>query len=221
MHIPSMVLYFLIVSSFTIASNGGSLLRQQIDVNATNLNVTAPGNSVLAALITEALQIVESNSRFRGHISLREIYVGTVNPTHMATHLSDMRSFHCHFHYDGQGDRNGVHIAHYTWGWVGPVLFRLAETEDHYEELQWPELQSLVSIEEADQLMTAAGYTDRIDGVAMHRLPGDKLGYFYVFDDGGPGPGPPRESVFLNVVTREITSVYQETTRSSSVAISK
>lgn len=87
------------------------------------------------------------------------------------------------------------------WGggkyWDGPRLGGRS-LHDH-QEMQWSELQNLVSVDEADRLMTAAGYGGRdIREVGIEDERGRGLGYEFCYEN-------PYEWVYLDALTRVIT----------------
>ena len=200
----SLLLHSLAVSSLKPPSVA-SLLRQNDGVSlvnlttATNVTTTASAANInLAATIEEGLQMVYRDDRFHGadlvsiwlNHPLREI-------APYPTSLLNFRGFEISFLLNGRD----VKLDYDDWGggryWDGP---RLGDrTGDDQQEMQWAELQSLVSLAEADRLMTTAGYGGRdIRWVMIDAGPGEDLGYYFFYMY-------PKEGVYLNAVTREIT----------------
>ena len=70
--------------------------------------------------------------------------------------------------------------------------------------MQWAELQNLISLNEADRLMTTAGYGGRnIREVTMENERDRGLGYGFSYMN-------PDEGVYLDALTREITVEHPE-----------
>ena len=200
----SLLLHSLAVSSLKPPSVA-SLLRQNDGVSlvnlttATNVTTTASAANInLAATIEEGLQMVYRDDILHGadlvsiwlNHPLREI-------APYPTSLLNFRAFELSFLLNGRD----VKLDYDDWGgdgyWDGP---RLGDrTGDDQQKMQWAELQSLVSLAEADRLMTTAGYGGRhITWVNIDAGPGGDLGYYFAYMY-------PKEGVYLNAVTREIT----------------
>ncbi|KAM0805850.1 hypothetical protein BDR22DRAFT_816727 [Usnea florida] len=202
----SLLLHSLAVSSLKPPSIA-SLLQQNSGVSlvnlttTTNITTTAPAANInLAAKIEEGLQIVFSDDRFHG-AGLMVVWLvhrrSAVAP--YPTSLLDFLGFNLVFLLDGRQ----VMLDYGDWGegrhWKGPRLGGYTPGAQ-YQEMQWEELQNLVSLDEADQLMTTAGYGGRdIRSVLMQDPRGRGLGYWFGYQN-------PVESVYLDALTREIFS---------------
>ena len=205
----SLLLHSLAVSSLKPPSVA-SLLRQNGGVSlvnlttATNVTTTAPAaNFNLAATIEEGLQMVNRDDRFHG-ADLVSVYLDHREEgfPRYPTSLLDFRGFEIRFLLN---DRY-VKLVYDGWGggryWDGPRLG--GRSAGDQQEMQWAELQSLVSLAEADRLMTMAGYGGRdILQVVIEAGPGEDLGYYFAYRY-------PKEGVYLNAVTREITVEFSE-----------
>ena len=198
----SLLLHSLAVSSLKPPSVA-SLLQQNSGVSlvnvtttTTNVTTTAPAANInLAATIEEGLRMVSSDDRFHG-AKLVEVWLVDTRRLY-PTSLLDFTSFKILFLLDGRHvmldyiDRDGGNP------WDGPRLG--GQTRADYQEMQWAELQSLVSLDEADRLMTTAGYGGRhIRQVIMDNEWDKDLGYLFVYRN-------PDEGVLLDALTREIT----------------
>ena len=197
----SLLLHSLAVSSFKSPSVA-SLLQQNSGVSlvnlttTTNVTTTAPAANInLTETIEEGIQMVVSDDRFHGAdlvlvwlFLLREPY---------PTSLLDFMAFKILFLLDGRY----VSLDYDDWGggkhWGGPHLG--GQTVSDHQEMQWAELQNLVSLDEADRLMTTAGYGGReILEVMMEDKRDRGLGYWFFYRN-------PDEFVYLDALTREIT----------------
>ena len=206
----SLLLHSLAVSSLKPPSIA-SLLQQNSGVSlvnlttTTNITTTAPAANInLAATIEEGLQIVFSDDRFHGaYLTIVWLIHRRRAVAPYPTSLLDFLGFKLIFILDGRQ----VMLDYGDWGegrhWKGPRLLgghTLGDYQQVYQEMQWEELQNLVSLDEADQLMTTAGYGGReIRSVLMEDAPGRGLGYWFGYQN-------PDEAVYLDALTREIFS---------------
>ena len=204
----SLLLHSLAVSS--LKSPSVASLQQNSAVSlvnmttATNVTTTAPAANInLAETIEEGLQMVSSNDTFHGAY-LVEVWLvhRRRGRAPYPTSLLDFLGFKILFLLDGRH----VTLDYDDWGggkyWDGPRLG--GRTGGDHQEMQWAELQNLVSLDEADRLMTAAGYGGRdIRDVMMEDERNRGLGYLFFYKN-------PDEGVYLDALTREITVVHPE-----------
>ena len=205
----SLLLHSLAVSSLKSPSVA-SLLQQNSGLSlvnlttTTNVTTTAPtANINLAETIEEGIQKVSSDDEFHGaYLVLVWLVHRRSGRAPHPTSLLDFLGFKLLFLLDGRH----VTLDYDDWGggryWDGPRLG--GRTLGDHQEMQWAELQSLVSLDEADRLMTAAGYGGRdIRDVMMEDKRDSGLGYWFYYQN-------PNEGVFLNALTREITVEHPE-----------
>ena len=203
-----LLLHSLTVSSLkppSVASlqqnSGLSLVNVTTAPNATT---AAPAANIdLEALIEEGIQKIYSDDQFHGAYL---VFVWLVHRRRgrepSPTSLLDFQGFNLLFLLDGRH----LTLNYDDWGdgkyWDGPRLGGRASGD--YQEMQWNELQDLVSLDEADELMTTAGYGGRdIRDVPIEDKRNVGLGYWFLYQN-------PNEMVFLNARTREITVEYPE-----------
>ena len=173
--------------------------------NSTTTLVTPTamvGELNLSRMIREGIEIVNANHQFHGS-SLAYVWLQRPDSSLPSpTILSGFNDFLLQFFlgnriiylsYIDYGDGAGRH-------WDGP---RLGPPEPHSLEMQWEEFQSLVSLEEADQLMALAGYGGRgIGTVFMSNQSGRGLGYDYYYLG-------PYEELYLDAATGELSKVVR------------
>ena len=200
----SLLLHSLAVSSLKPPSVA-SLLQQNSGVSlvnvtttTTNVTTTAPAANInLAATIEEGLRMVSSDDRFHGAKLIEVWIVGTRTLYPIPTSLLDFNSFKTTFLHDGRYvhldyiDRDGGNP------WDGPRWGTQCGSD--IQEMQWAELQSLVSLDEADRLMTRAGLGGRHIRYVIIDNEWD-AGYEYLFVYRHPD-----QMVHLDALTREIT----------------
>ena len=198
-----LLLHSLTVSSLnppsipSLQQNSGlSLVNVTTAPNATT--TTPAANIDLEATIEEGIQKIYSDDRFD------DAYLVLVWLVHRRrgrepspTSLLDFQGFNLLFFLNGRH----LFLSYDDWGggkyWDGPRLGDRA-LED-YQEIQWNELQDLVSLDEADELMTTAGYGGRdIRDVSIGDRRNVGLGYRFLYEN-------PQEMVFLNARTGQIT----------------
>ena len=203
----------LLLHSLTVSSlNPPSVASLQQNSGLSLVNVTTAPNATtiapaanidLEATIEEGLQKIYSDDQFRG------AYLVLVWLVHRGrgrepwpTSLLDFQGFNLLFLLDGRH----LMLNYDDWGggnyWDGPRLG--GRTLGDHQEMQWNEVQDLVSLDEADQLMTSAGYGGRdIRDVSIEDKRDEGLGYWFLYQN-------PVEEVFLNARTREITVEHPE-----------
>ena len=203
-----LLLHSLTVSSLkppSVASlqqnTGLSLVNVTTALNATT---TAPAANIdLEATIEEGLPKVYSDDEFDDAI-LVLVWLVHRRRGHepWPTSLLDFQEFKILFLLGGRhlmldyGDYGGGRY------WDGPRLG--GRTAGDHQEMQWNELQDLVSMDEADELMTAAGYGGRdIRDVSIEDKRNVGLGYRFLYRN-------PQEMVFLNARTGQITVEHPE-----------
>ena len=206
----SLLLHSLAVSSLQPPSVASPLQRNSglslvnLTTTTTNATATAPAaaNIDLAATIEQGLQMVYSDDAFHGAylVSVWLVHRGrAVAPD--PTSLLDFPGFKLLFLLDGR-QHVLLDYGDYVGGrhWDGPRLG--GRTGGDHQEMQWAELQDLISLDEADERMTAAGYGGRdIRDVMMEDKPGRGLGYEFFYKN-------PNEGVYLDALTGEITVEY-------------
>ena len=205
----SLLLHSLAVSSLKSPSVA-SLLQQNSGVSlvnlttTTNVTTTAPAANInLAETIEEGLQMVSSDDRFHGaYLVLVWLVHRRRGRAPYPTSLLNFMGFNILFLLDGRH----VMLDYDDWGggkyWDGPRVG--GQTLGDHQEMQWAELQNLVSLDEADRLMTTAGYSGRdIREVTMEDKRDRGLGYWFFYKN-------PDEGVYLDALTREITVEHPE-----------
>ena len=204
----SLLLHSLAVSSLkspSVASLQQNSVVSLVNLTTTtNVTTTAPAANInLAETIEEGLQLVSSNDTFHGAylVLVWLVHRGREREPY-PTSLLDFLGFKILFLLDGRY----VSLDYDDWGggnhWYGPSLG--GQTLAYDQEMQWAELQSLVSLDEADRLMTTAGYGGRdIQDVTMEDKRDRGLGYLFIYKN-------PDEGVYLDALTREITVVHPE-----------
>ena len=205
----SLLLHSLTVSSLKPPSVA-SLLQQNSGLSlvnlttAANVTTTAPAANInLAETIEEGIRMVSSEVEFHGaELVLVWLIHRRAGLAPYPTSLLDFMGFKMLFHLDD----SHVSLDYDDWGggryWDGPRLRR--GTLAVYQEMQWTELQTLVSLDEANQLMTTAGYGGRdIRDVNIANERDKGLGYTFYYMN-------PKEAVYLNALTREIIVEYPE-----------
>ena len=209
-----LLLHSLTVSSLNLPSvaslqqnSGLSLVNVTTARNATTTGSAA--NIDLEATIEEGLQMVYSDHAFDDAI-LVHVWLVHRRRQHepWPTSLLDFQGFKILFLLGGR--HLMLDYDDYGGGkyWDGPRLG--GRTLGDHQEMQWNELQDLVSMDEADVLMTNAGYGGRdIRDVSIEDERNVGLGYTFLYQN-------PEELVFLNARTGEITVVHPGTVGSLS-----
>ena len=166
---------------------------------APNATTTAPAANIdLEATIEEGLQKVYSDDLFYDAYLVHVLLVHRRRGREpWPTSLLDFQGFKLLFLLNGRY----LSLNYDDWGgakyWDGPRLG--GRTLGDHQEMHWNELQDLVSLDEADQLMTTAGYGGRdIRDVSIEDKRNEGLGYWFLYQN-------PDEMVFLNAWTRQIT----------------
>ena len=166
---------------------------------APNTTITAPAANIdLEALIEEGIQKVYSDDQFHGaYLVMVWLVHRRIEREPWPTSLLDFQEFKMLFLLDGRH----LILNYSDWGgrrhWDGPSLG--GRTRGDHQEMQWNELIDLVDLDEADQLMTTAGYGGHdIHDVIIEDKRNVGLGYFFTYQN-------PVEGAFLNARTREIT----------------
>ena len=210
---PQKMWLFLLLSllfhSLTVSSlkppSVASLLQQNNELltkNLTNTNIiptATVGEFNASQIIREAIEMVDTDPRFNGSSLDFVWFQGNPYGVDEPTSLLGCRGFHLQFFQGNNTINVGYRTSAPDKGWERPHL--APSSREHGLAMQWEELQSLVSLEEADRLMALAGYGGRgILSAIMSNKSGRGLGYSYLLVD-------PYEKVSLSAVTGKVTKV--------------
>ncbi|KAL8716100.1 MAG: hypothetical protein Q9220_000004 [cf. Caloplaca sp. 1 TL-2023] len=163
-------------------------------VEYPHLNLTSPligPNEVsLAQNVNKLLQgLHESEDRTLSTAPLVNVFLYASAPAAATINVHDLRQIEVVLHpRTGQpspGFRDIVKIRNdpVRWDhWLSPHHSVVREGVWELDnEIQWPEVQSLMSIDEADLLVKAAGYHDRFWKVEIGQFTDQPLGYCFFF----------------------------------------
>ncbi|KAL8950559.1 MAG: hypothetical protein Q9222_003412 [Ikaeria aurantiellina] len=196
--------------SLSFAAPAGPLLSvvEDLPLNITVASTTSSNEVTLAQNVDNLLREMHtSGDRIHSTAPLVTVFLETATAASATTDVHALRHIRAVFHpYTDQpspGLRDVITIRNdpIHWDhWLSPQRSIVREDVwdlDRYE-IQWDEVQSLMSIEEADALVKAAGYDETFWVVQIGQYTGMPLSYLFFFRGMGG------YAVRVDVLTKDV-----------------
>ncbi|KAL8715877.1 MAG: hypothetical protein Q9220_000544 [cf. Caloplaca sp. 1 TL-2023] len=195
MGVPKVISYIFILATllhFHRASSDGlpAPSRELMPSSIRNLDPRASRFDVIISLSTNIENLVRTlnlrQERFFNQASLQAVYLAVNQGQQPSGRIAEFRHIYCTFAAGGnipEGGVSGFAVENQFplhWDrWQDPTV---NEASPHFEELQWMDIQALMSIERADQLLKAAGHTGPYYEIVIVQYEHRPLGYCFIME---------------------------------------